>query len=306
MQLGPALDQVEVPVLLQDGWQDLSPDHMIDAYDHLHRRGVDVALTIGPWTHVDVATKGAGVIMEEMLDWLGEHLDGGRRHRPSPVRIFVSGAKQWRYLADWPPPSEDQVLYLQPDGGLGEAQPASDASASTFTYDPANPTPGVGGQLINPARGGYRDNRKLEERADVLVFTTTVLSKPLEVIGVPVVELVHGTDNPHADLFVRICEVRKSGRSINVSDGFRRLKPDEANGTIRLELQAMAHRFTPGTRIRLQISGGSHPRYARNLGTDQDPATSTELAPSHRTICRGAGGFSRIFLPSSSASRYNS
>jgi putative CocE/NonD family hydrolase len=198
------------------------------------------------------------------------------------------------------------VLHLQPDGGLGEAQPESEASPSTFTYDPANPTPGVGGQLINPARSGYRDNRKLEERADVLTFTTQVLSETLEVIGVPVVELVHGTDNAHADLFLRICEVKKSGRSINTSDGCRRLKPDEANGTVRLELEAMAHRFTPGTRIRLQISGGSHPRYARNLGTDQDPATSSELAPSHRTICHGAGGLSRIFLPSSSASRYHS
>jgi uncharacterized protein len=59
----------------------------------------------------------------------------------------------------------------------------------------------------------------------------------------------------------------------------------------------MAHRFTPGTRIRLQISGGAHPRYARNLGTDQDPARSSNLAPSRRTIFHGDGGFSRIFLP---------
>lgn len=71
----------------------------------------------------------------------------------------------------------------------------------------------------------------------------------------PVAELVHATDNPHADLFVRICEVQKSGRSIKVSDGFRRLKPHETNGTIQLEFEAMAHRFTPGTRIRLQVSG---------------------------------------------------
>jgi putative CocE/NonD family hydrolase len=304
MQLGPALDRVEVPVLLQDGWQDLFPDHMIDAYAHLHRRGVDVALTVGPWTHVDVVTKGAGVIMEETLDWLGEHFAGtGPRHRPTPVRIFVTGAQEWRYLAEWPPPTEDRVLYLQPDDGLDEAQPASDASPSTFIYDPANPTPGIGGQLINPARGGYRDNRKIEERADVLTFTTQLLSEALEVIGLPVVELVHATDNPHADLFVRICEVQKSGRSINVSDGFRRLKPPEANGIVRLALEAMAHRFMPGTRIRLQVSGGSHPRYARNLGTDQDPASSTEFAPSRRTIYHGDGGFSRLVLPSPSTGR---
>ena len=95
---------------------------------------------------------------------------------------------------------------------------------------------------------------------------------------------MHRTDNPYADLFVRLCEVRKNGRSINVSDAFQRLKPEDSSGTIRLRLDAMAHCFTPGTRIRLQISGGAHPRYARNLGTHKDPATSSELAPSRRTI----------------------
>jgi uncharacterized protein len=78
---------------------------------------------------------------------------------------------------------------------------------------------------------------------------------------------------------------------------FKVLKPENSSGTIRLRLDAMAHRFTPGTRIRLQISGGAHPRYARNLGTDNDPATSSNLAPSRRTIFHGDGGLSRIFLP---------
>ena len=96
---------------------------------------------------------------------------------------------------------------------------------------------------------------------------------------------------------MRLCEVRKNGRSINVSDAFQRLEPENSSGTIRLRLDAMAHRFAPGTRIRLQISGGAHPRYARNLGTDKDPATSSDLAPSRRTIFHGDGGFSRIFLP---------
>ena len=151
--------------------------------------------------------------------------------------------------------------------------------------------------MINPAIGGHRDNRKLEERDDVLTFTGPPLIEPLEVIGNPVVELVHSTDNPHADLFVRVCEVRKNGHSINVSDGFQRLEPEQASGTVRIRLEALAHRFLPGTRIRLQISGGAHPRYARNLGTDEDPATSTKLAASQRTIFHGANGFSRIVLP---------
>jgi uncharacterized protein len=298
MRLGQALDRVNVPVLLHEGWQDRFPDQMIEQYERLRSRGVDVGLTVGPSTHVEVITKGAGIVMEETLDWLAEHLAGtGRRRRLNPVHIFVTGAKEWRWMREWPPASTEHVLYLQPDE-LGDTQPTSIAGASTFTYDPADATPAVGGRVINPALGGYRDNRKLEERDDVLTFTGPLLNEPLEVIGNPVVELVHHTDNPHADLFVRLCEVRKNGRSVNVSDAFQRLKPEKSSGTILLRLEAMAHRFNPGTRIRLQISGGAHPRYARNLGTDKDPATSSELAPSQRTIFHGDSGFSRIFLPS--------
>jgi predicted acyl esterase len=298
MRLGQALERVNVPLLLHEGWQDRFVDQMIEQYERLHSRGVDVGLTIGPWTHVEVATKGAGIVMEETLDWLAEHLAGtGRRHRPSPVRIFVAGAQEWRYVPEWPPATNEQVLYLQPNGELGNTKPTPTAGPSTFIYDPVDPTPAVGGRVINPVIGGYRDNRELEKRDDVLTFTGPPLNEPLEVIGNPVVELVHRTDNPHADLFVRLCEVRKNGRSINVSDGFQRLKLEKSTGTILLRLDAMAHRFTPGTRIRLQISGGAHPRYARNLGTDEDPATSSTLVPSRRTIFHGDGGFSRFFLP---------
>ena len=298
MRLTQALERVDVPVLLQEGWQDRFVDQMIDQYERLRVRGVDVGLTIGPWTHVEAATKGLGVVNEEILDWLAEHLAGtGQRRRPAPVRVFVVGADEWRYLPKWPPRARDRVFFLDPHGELTDTQPPATGSPSTFTYDPADPTPAVGGRVVNPLLAGYRDNTKLEQRDDVLTFTTPPLVEPLEVIGNPVVELVHHTDNPHADLFVRVCEVGNNGKSINISDAILRLDPERSSGTIRLQLDAIAHRFNPGTRIRLQISGGAHPRYARNLGTDEDPATSVRMAPSQRTICHGDGGFSRVLLP---------
>lgn len=298
MRLTRALEQVNVPVLLQEGWQDRFPAQMIEQYEQLRRRGVDVGLTIGPWTHVEVGTKGLGVVTQESLDWLADHLARtGPGRRSDRVRIYVTGADQWRGLPEWPPPTTEQVLYLHPQGKLAETRPSPTAGPSRFSYDPADPTPAVGGQVINPAIGGRRDNRKLEARDDVLTFTGPPLTEPLEVIGAPNVELVHHTDNPHADLFVRLCEVSSNGRSVNISDGFRRLEPERSSGTISIQLDAMAHRFRPGTRIRLQVSGGAHPRYARNLGTDEEPATGTRLAPSARTISHGDGGYSRIVLP---------
>ncbi|GIM62967.1 hydrolase [Planomonospora venezuelensis] len=300
MRLGQALDRVTVPVLLQTGWQDRFPAQMIEAFERLQQRGVDTGLTIGPWTHVQTLTKGAAVVMTEALDWLAEHLAAAPdRKRPSPVRIYVTGAREWRRLQTWPPPTSERVLYLRPTGGLAGTPPSATAGPTTLTYDPARPTPAVGGRVINPAIGGHRDNRELEARADVVTFTSPPLTEPLDVLGEPVVEVVHETDNPYADLFVRLCEVRRSGRSVNISDGFVRLGPEDANGTIVLRLDAVAHRFTSGNRLRLQVSGGAHPRYARNLGTDQDPATGTDLVPSARTVRHGAGGLSLVRLPCS-------
>jgi putative CocE/NonD family hydrolase len=181
-------------------------------------------------------------------------------------------------------------------GALGDAPPLPDHPRSTFTHDPPDPTPPVGGRLLSPD-GGYRRQKKLEERSDVLTFTGPELDAPLEVLGVPVVELAHTTDNPHADLFVRLCEVDAKGRSRNVSETFRRLDPAAADGLIRLELDAMAHRFPAGSRLRLQVAGGSHPHWARNLGTGEDPATGRAMKPSHRTIAHGEGGISRLVLP---------
>ncbi|HEU5486877.1 MAG TPA: CocE/NonD family hydrolase, partial [Microlunatus sp.] len=292
-----ALEENTAPVLLQGGWQDRFPDPMIEQYTRLRRRGVEVGLTIGPWSHLEFSYRAAGQIAAESLSWLAVHLTGSsQEQRAAAVRIGVTGSDEWLDLPDWPPPAEEEVWYPQPDGGLG-ARPSGTGGRSSFTYDPADPTPAVGGRVLPPTPSGARDNRRLEGRADVLVFTTPPLSADRLVIGNPVVELVHHTDNPYADVFVRLCDVEPSGRSSNVSDGFRRLHPASADGGVAIRMEALAHRFQSGHRIRLQISGGAHPRYARHLGTAEDPATGTRLAPSRRSIEHGADGATRLVLP---------
>jgi uncharacterized protein len=131
---------------------------------------------------------------------------------------------------------------------------------------------------------GYQDDTALAARSDVLTFTSEPLPAPVEVVGNPVAELGHASDNPHADLFVRLSEVDANGRSQNVSDAFVRLDPSQPRGVVRLELEPVAHRFAAGHQIRLTLAGGSHPRWERNLGTGDDPVKSTRLQTSHRTI----------------------
>jgi uncharacterized protein len=292
-QLGAALDHVDVPVLLQTGWQDLFLQQSLEQYDRLHKRGLDVALTVGPWTHTQMLTSGGATIFPEALAWLDEHLAGtGSRTRSAPVGIFVTGAGEWRDLPEWPPPTVESALHLQEGGRLGQ-EPAAGGTAS-FTYEPSDPTPTFGGRMLSPSVAGYRKDGALAERADVLTFTGPELTAPVEIVGVPVVELAHSTDNPHADLFVRLSEVDAKGTSRNVSEGLVRLDPAGAEPVVRLDLDACAHRFAAGSRIRLVIAGGSFPRWERNLGTGEDPATSTAMAPSRRTIDLAR---SRVLLP---------
>lgn len=292
MQLGAALGRVRVPVLLHSGWQDMFLQQTKQQHSRLREHGADVALTVGPWTHTQLGTKGLPMLARETLDWLDEHLAGIRHNtRPQRVRMFVTGADEWRDLADWPEYTADHVLSPWPGGGLSEQPPS--AGEARFTYDPANPTPAVGGRRLSSA-AGYQDDSKLAGREDVLAFTGAPLTSSLDVIGTPWVELAHHTDNPHADLFVRVSEVDPKGRSRNVSDGFVRLDPGQANGRIRIELDPIAHRFAACNRIRLLVAGGAFPHWERNLGTGEDPATSTTLTPSHRTIDLTA---SRLHLP---------
>lgn len=296
LKVGAALDRVQVPVLLISGWMDLFLDQTLEQYAHLRGRDVDVALTVGPWTHLGVSTRGIRTVLPEQVAWLDEHLAGVRpAGRPARVRAFVTGAGGgWRGLPDWPPPHADEMLYLHPRGGLAADPPGSGAPASEFTYDPAEPTPSLGGRLLGAGVAGYRDSRPLAARPDVLTFTGAPLTAPLEIAGSPVIELAHRSDNPYCDVFVRVCDVAPDGRALNVSDGFRRLRSGEHDADLVLELDATAHRFVPGHRVQVLVAGGAHPRYARHLGTAEPAAGATTLVPSHRRIEHGT---SRLRLP---------
>jgi putative CocE/NonD family hydrolase len=292
VNLREALDRTEIPVLLIGGWQDVFLDQTLTQYEHLRRRDVDVALTVGAWTHTQMMTKGAPRAIRETLDWLGAHL-GDRPTTRSRVQVQVSG-DGWLNLPDWPPAMPERVLYLQPTGRLGDAAPPDTAPATRFTYNPANPTPTIGGRLLAP-EGGYRKDAKLAGRPDVLCFTGDRLPTDLYLVGSPVIELAHSADNPHHDVFVRVSEVDAKGISRNVSDGYIRAAGD-TSGTVRIELDATAHRFRAGSRIRVLVAGGSHPRFARNLGTGEPLATGRRTAPSTHTV-ELRDGASRLLLP---------
>ena len=215
------------------------------------------------------------------------------------MRVWVGGkgaGAGWREVSGWPPAGpREQRWYLGRRGSLTASGPAPTGTPpARFRYDPADPTPSVGGATMTPT-AGVRDNRTLEARADVLVFTSQPLAGPVEVLGEVAAELSVARDNPHADLFVRLCDVDEKGRSRNVCDGIVRLTAaDPGDGVVRVSLLGAAHRFGRGHRLRLQVSGGAHPRFARNPGTGQVEARAQDLVPTAYQIDLGA---SALLLP---------
>jgi putative CocE/NonD family hydrolase len=130
---------------------------------------------------------------------------------------------------------------------------------------------------------GPVDNAQLEHRDDIVVFTSGPLTQPLDIVGVPQAEICVSSDNPHADLFVRLCDVNEDGVSITFADAIQRPDPGVKSGQqqmLRLELDPCGHRILTGHRLRLQISGGAHPRFARNLGTAELLVSATTMRTS--------------------------
>jgi putative CocE/NonD family hydrolase len=280
-------------VYLQGGWYDFFLRGMLADHAALQAAGCTVRLLIGPWGHGRGLYTRVG--MRDALAALDAALSDGTP--PSGVRVFVTGSRRWTDLPGWPPPARAVTWYLQPTGQLADHQ-ASGGPPSWFRYDPADPTPSVAGTAVG-LTAGPADNRRLETRPDVLTFTGAAQTADLEVIGPVRVRLWVQASVPSIDMHARLCDVTPRGRSINISDGIVRLTDAAVDSPqpVELDLWPVAHVFQRGHRIRLQVSGGAHPRYGRNLGTAEPFATSTRLQASDRTVFHDAQHPSAVWLP---------
>ena len=293
--------EIQAPVLLIGGWYDIFLPYLLADYARLRQAGNHPFLTIGPWTHSSAAL--FPVVLQESLVWFQAHLlVAAGRLRAAPVRVFVMGRNRWTDYPDWPPPGYRPVRwFLQPAQGLATEPPPA-AGPNRYRYDPAHPTPAVGGSSLS-RNSGAKDHRALEARGDVLVYTGAVLAHDVEVVGAVQAELYFTSSLAHTDVFVRLCDVDRNGRSINISDGLIRLEPGRAEigaggvWRVPVELWATAHCFKHGHRIRVQVAGGAHPRYARNPGSGEPLATATTLVAADHAVYHDPEHPSAILLP---------
>jgi putative CocE/NonD family hydrolase len=295
------LPGVKAAVLMVGGWHDIFLPWQLADYAALREAGVRTRLVIGPWHHGSLGL--AVQSLRESVLWLRAHLGYGSGAGPTRgVRVAVEPGGRWREFADWPPPHDIQAWYLHPEGGLSSDPPVLSHSDS-FVYDPADPTPSVGGPVLVGKLAGPRDNSELEARPDVLVYTGAVLRSDLEIVGPVRARIAVRASRPYFDVFVRVCDANPDGRSINVCDGLTRIVPQrwvadaDAVMTVDVDLWPAAYRFRRGHRVRLQVSAGAHPRYARNPGTDHPLGEAVELRPVEIEVFHGPDRPSAVLLP---------
>jgi putative CocE/NonD family hydrolase len=300
MKLERALHRADIPILIIAGWYDIFLEQSMEQYFRLKERGCNVALTVGPWTHVK------SMLVPQMsrhgFDWIEEHLAASQAaKRTSSVEYFVTGGQEWRNADAFPPPTTPTPFYLQGGGRLDRKIDLTISStispSSTFVFDPRDPTPTIGRNGL-AAIGESKDDSKLAKRNDVLVFDTAPLRNDFEFCGQPIVELEHSTDSGFADIFIRISDVDAKGKSRNITETYKRLDPERDIGMkLKLSLNHCAHRFLRGKRIRVIIAGGYFPQYARNHGVENSNMNGTDMRAVEHTVHHSEEHVSKIVFP---------
>jgi len=296
------LDENTPPNCFVTGWYDIMVDQHIADYQRLVKAGSTPHLTIGRWFHTDNELQGE--CLRQTISWMSAHLLGEHGAlRKKPVRIYISGLNQWRDYQSYPVPvKENCALYLGPDSTLNPL-PAAPGKPDAYCYNPAEPTPNIGGAIFAFIGAGAKDNKDLEARNDVLTYTSAQLSGDLTIIGNASVRLYVRSSRPYTDFFARLCDVDKKGVSTNISDAIIRLTPDrfmpddDAIIALDLKLHATAHTFLRGHSIRLQVSSGAHPRFARNLGTDEPIGSATTMISANQEVFFDPDHQSALILP---------
>jgi uncharacterized protein len=237
-----------------------------------------------------------------------------------PVKLFVMGTNQWRDEDDWPLARAKSARYFlhserranssKGDGSLSAKAPAAEA-ADKFAYDPGKPVPTIGGPLCcdseHLAPGPY-DQRSLEERDDVLVYSTPALEHDLEVTGPVRLEFFASSSAVDTDFTAKLVDVSSDGTAINLTEGILRAKYRDSQETptplvpgkvypLAIDLWATSNVFRAGHRIRLEVSSSNFPRFDRNLNTGESAATSTRYVTATNTILHDAAHPSALVLP---------
>ena len=334
--------QIDKPVIHIGGWFDIFLNGTLQSFVGMRNHAKTAAsrsrqkLIVGPWTHsnnlgssyheqeLGMHASGEAIGMAgTQLRWMDRWVKGvenGIEQEP-PVRIFVMGINQWRDEADWPLPdtrytpfylrSNGQANTLRGDGTLA-SEPATSETPDRFVYNPLDPVPSIGGANLMPfaSSSGPRDQQSVEQRQDVLVYSTPVLTQNVEVTGPITAKLYVSSSAPDTDITCKLVDVHPDGRAMLLTDGILRLRYRQSLTTPQLlqvgeiveaniDLWSTANVFLAGHRIRIEVSSSCFPKFARNSNSGGDVASEGreqyQIAVNH--IHHDAAHPSHILLP---------
>ncbi|HRW11389.1 MAG TPA: CocE/NonD family hydrolase, partial [Caldilineaceae bacterium] len=319
-------DQLDKPVLHIGGWFDIFLNGTLQGYIGMRNHAKSETarrrqkLVIGPWSHgtnwtssyheQEFGLHGSGMATDLtglQLRWLDRWVRGIENgiEDETPVRLFVMGINQWRDEEDWPLPATQYVPYYlhsngsantrHGDGTLSTGTPHYEP-ADSFTYDPHNPVPSIGGANLTPFASsiGPRDQQQVELREDILVYSTPVLEQDVEVIGPVQAILYVASSAPDTDITCKLVDVHPDGRAMLLTDGILRLRyrhsftqptPMTPGDVVEahVDLWSTANVFRAGHQIRIEVSSSCFPKFARNSNTGGDVANE-EIADYQKAL----------------------
>lgn len=315
---------LKAPVLLMAGWYDPFLPTQLRDFQAIRQSGNPGAseqsrLIVGPWTHADSVRFPDGfpagdyrpASLAPTLPWFDHHLLGRTEENgpAAPVRLFVMGDNIWREEKEWPLARARYTDYylhgnghansVRGDGRLEAAPTGFTNSEDQFDYDPRRPVPSRGGAMLGP-RAGIVAQNDVEDRQDVLVYSSEPLQSTLEVTG-PVRAVLHvSTDAPATDFTVKLVDVHPDGKAYNVSEGIlRRTYPDASAMPLEIEVElwptSMA--FKVCHRIRIEVSSSNYPRFDRHPNTVGFIPSEKTTRIARQGLRHGPDFPSRIVLP---------
>ncbi|WP_040742722.1 CocE/NonD family hydrolase [Nocardia tenerifensis] len=338
-------ERVTIPFLQVAGYQDFTSPTQFRLAAEL-AGNENASLIAGPWTHFGTylpngqagarvlpnAAAGVPVWNPVLAAFFDRHLRGGDgaaypaadRYLSGRVTYFVGGSNTWEHASAWPPASAAEEWSLASGGdartaaGNGRLNPPgvrSEASSSdTITADPHDPFPTHGGAVLlerDPAAApqGIQDQRAVDGRADLLVYTSDPLTEEVTIAGQPELITFLTSSAPDGDVCVTLVDVEPDGYARNVADGAQRARYRHGGDTdwldatepsrVTVTLHDVAHRFGVGHRIRVQVAGFDFPRFSRNLHARTVPEFGTldEAVVARHTVHHGPDTPSTLRLP---------
>jgi putative CocE/NonD family hydrolase len=332
---------VNVPVLDVEGWYDSFLAGGIENFVGVAAHGATAQartnqrLVIGPWDHVnwgrdtsasapmlkDIGAVGDSPINELMLAWFDHFLKGRANGVSGQPRVdyFLMGANKWKSATSWPLPQTVWTrYYLSGSGGLADRSGVLSTSVGTrgsppdvYTYDPADPAPSLGGHSCCGAQSGPQgpyDQTPVEQRSDVLLYSSEPLKADTEITGPVTVDLWASSSAPDTDFTAKLDVVKPDGEVINLNNGIVRTafrdslsSPQPADPgrphEYQISVWPTSYLLRAGDVIRVEISSSDYPQFAPNPNTGQPFGQSADAQPATQTISHDAANPSSVVLP---------